>query len=254
MTNVCIWCKQHANDIDEEHIFPEALGCPSHLVLPGSVVCKQCNNKLSHLDQAVADEFDFTAFMANIPRKRGRPPIIQNRSNVQGKVTLSGPEISFNMESYTIKTHDGITLPPYRNQARGVKKAEISLDGNIGTASFEVPFGQGKNFVRGINKVAFSALTYLCGSELALSSKFDEVRSFVENKAGSRKILVTQASDNEFKLATLPYQIDNDYCIEIRIGTLCFLVDLSNGQLRFHSFEKHATELYKNEVWFILPS
>jgi len=80
----CIWCKKTTQKIAEEHIIPDALGCPANLVLTKGEVCQACNNGLAHLDQAVADEFDMIAFNENIPRKGGRPPVVLGRGNVVG--------------------------------------------------------------------------------------------------------------------------------------------------------------------------
>lgn len=78
---VCIWCLKPSTDSDKEHIFPEALGCPPELMLPGHAVCRKCNNDLAHLDLAVIDDFDFSRFLYGIPRKKNRPPEISGRGD-----------------------------------------------------------------------------------------------------------------------------------------------------------------------------
>jgi HNH endonuclease len=70
MMNRCIWCQQSPFGHHVEHVIPEALGGPPGLGLTSAVICVDCNNGLGHLDQAVCDEFDFSAFMARVPRKK----------------------------------------------------------------------------------------------------------------------------------------------------------------------------------------
>jgi hypothetical protein len=101
----CIWCLNESTVNHVEHIVPEALGCPDNFVLTNEEVCIKCNNGLGHIDQAVIDDFDFPAFMAGIPRKGGKPPIISSRGNVKGAVEPNGPGISFNMEKHAVKDH-----------------------------------------------------------------------------------------------------------------------------------------------------
>ena len=118
---VCIWCLGLTDDEDVEHIFPASLGCPDHMTLPGTVVCRACNSGLAHLDQALAEEFDFMAFMKGIPRKHGRQPEISSRGNVYGWVSSDGPELHFNSERHAVTTVGGRRLAPFRGRGRDVK-------------------------------------------------------------------------------------------------------------------------------------
>ena len=147
----CIWCKTESTKIAVEHIIPDALGCPPDLVLSDGEVCESCNNRLGHLDQAVAEEFDFMAFEENIPRKGGRPPAILSRGNVVATKGPAGSEMSFNMERYPVRAHDGSVLGA-RGKSRRNVNATFERDGPFARISFEIEFGQGPKFVRGLTK------------------------------------------------------------------------------------------------------
>ena len=254
-SSTCIWCSLPTSDPDVEHVFPAALGCPDHLVLPGSVVCRSCNTKLAHLDQAVADEFDVIAFLRGIRRKGRRPPQIHSRGNVFGTIEGDGPAISFNLESYSVASHACTNLAPYRGRARDIWP-HIERDGSTGRVSYDVPFGQGPKFVRGIVKVAFSAFAFLCGANAARSSRFDGVRSFARQGSTHRHTLITPAGDDLFTLAAFPpwSSPDGEFCIEVRIGPIQFLVDLSNTESLFSTLEAKAREIYGPNGWSVLPS
>lgn len=254
-TALCIWCSRPASDRDAEHIFPEALGCPDHLVLPGTVVCRNCNTGLAHLDQAVADEFDLVAFLKRIPRKGGRPPEIVSRGNMFARIETTGPEIFFNLEPFAVTSPKGRKLAPYRGGLRDIRP-NIRRNGPVGHVSFDQPFGQGKKFVRGITKIAFSAFTFLCGADLARSSRFDGVRTYVRHGGTKRHTMIRPAPDDTYTLAAHPPWSgpDGEYCIEIRIDTIQFLVDLSTSESLFPTLKAKALETYGPDGWSILPN
>ena len=129
MTN-CIWCTKANQDLAEEHIIPDALGCPSDLVLRKGKVCQSCNNRLGHLDRAVVDEFDMVAFHENIPRKGGKAPAIHSRGNVVATRCSTGSVMTFNMEKHSVKAHCGTTVGAYGKSTRNIK-ARLSVTGNL---------------------------------------------------------------------------------------------------------------------------
>lgn len=255
MNTLCIWCLRPSSDKDVEHVFPEALGCPDHLTLPGTVVCRRCNTGLAHLDQIVADDFDLVALLKHIPRKRGRPPEIANRGNFYGNLTDKGPQLFFNLESYRVKTHIGRELTAYRGNTRDIRP-EIKGQGVLREVSFGVPFGQHKKFVRGVTKIAFNAFTFLLGPDLARSHAFDSVRDFVRHGGEKRKVIVSACADDMYTLsAEPPWKSSNDeYCIEIRIATTRFLVDLSRSQSIIPILEAKTLEEHGPNGWTTLPT
>jgi hypothetical protein len=224
----CIWCKAIDAPPSVEHIIPEALGCPPDFELTGGVVCMACNNGLGHIDSALVDEFDFVLFGANIPRKGGRTPEVRSRGNVIARRGTDGPEIHFNMEPHPVAGPRGETLSPYKGKPRNIK-AQFEVVGMVAKVGFEVPFGQGPKFIRGLHKIALSSLVYFLGPELALESKFDAVRRYVRHGEGKRQVLFRPADDKGYAHhVNAPYTSGSgNYLVGMRIGIVEFLVDLS---------------------------
>jgi len=250
----CIWCLGPAENGHDEHIFPEAIGCPPGFVLPGSVVCRKCNNALGHLDKAVSDEFDFLAFLSAVPRKKGRPPIINSRGNVLGSIEATVPTLTFNMEKHPIAAHDGSTLAPFRGTRRNIR-AQLSREGNVGKISFDVTFGDNPKFIRGLTKIAYSSLAYFLGSDAARQPSFAAVRQFVIGGHGSRHVLLSQAGDKEYRLsARAPYAHDSGgYVAGFRIAQIDFLVDLTEEESLLPIVEAKMREEYGDAGWSVLP-
>lgn len=254
-SNLCIWCLNPSADTDLEHVFPEALGCPEHITLPGTVVCRKCNNDLAHLDQIVAADFDFLTFMHRVPKKGGRPAAIDSRGNVLGKINGSNSEIFFNGESHPVQTHTGQTLAPFRGSPRDVRPS-IRRDGPFSEMSFEVPLGQHKKFVRGITKIAVSALALVLGADVVRTSRFDWARRYVRFGGLKRRILLRQFPGNSYSLAVeRPWKNDaGDYAVEIRIANIGFFVDLSGSEILYPLLREKMLETYGTKGWTTLPT
>lgn len=254
-SGTCIWCLREAADVDVEHVFPDCLGCPPDLVLPGTVVCRSCNSGMAVLDQAVADEFDLLALMGGVPRKGGRAPEVGNRGNVHGRVTAAGPELFFNLETHPVLSLSGRRLAPARGRPRDIRPT-ITQDGVLTKIEFDVAFGQSKNFVPGIFKIALNSTAFLLGADVAAQPEFQGVRDFVRKRIGARHLILSAADDNKFSLAAFPpwKASDGSYAIELRIATIRFLVDLSNDESHFPLFLAKATEMYGEEGWTTLPA
>jgi hypothetical protein len=184
-SGVCIWCLKESTDADREHIFPAALGWPDDLTVPGSVVCKRCNNGLAHLDQVVADDFDFLLVMNGVRRKRGRPPEVASRGNVYATRTQTGPSIFFNLDVVEHVAVDEQRIGPYRGRTRDIRP-QLQVQAN-GTAKvkFEVEFGQNKKFVRGLYKIALNSVARILGPDAARAEYFDWLRNYVRHGAPS---------------------------------------------------------------------
>ena len=253
-THHCIWCLEPATGGHEEHIIPEAIGCPTGFVLPSTVVCRKCNNGLADLDQAVIDEFDFVAFIAGVPRKKGRPPAIRNRGNVLATVEPSGPTYTFNMESTPVKAHDGSRLAGYRGSKRNIR-ANLSTQGQVAKIDFDTPLGQTPKFVRGITKIAFSSLAYFLGAPLARSSTFEPIRRFVMDGVGERHLMLTFGSDSTYRNEAWPPYVSpsGDYSVTFRIASVEFLVDLSEEESLLNMFQSKMPEFFGEKNWCTLP-
>ena len=250
----CIWCKKENSSSDIEHIIPESFGCPPGFVLSEGAVCKSCNNGLAHLDQAVSDEFDVIAFWSDVPRKRGRLPEIRSRGNVVGTSGPGGKTFTFNMERFPVKAHDGTSLGAFGKSERNIQAA-FERDGDLDKVSFSVPIGQGRKFIRGIVKIAFSSFAYFLGADNALAEDFDPIRRFVRRGKGSRSILLIPSQDTSYRNeAKPPFQSENGtYAVTFRLAAVEFCVDLSPDMTLFPMFKKKAVELYGNSGWAYLP-
>lgn len=253
-THHCIWCLEPATDGHKEHIIPEALGCPHGFVLPGTVVCRKCNNDLAHLDQAVLDEFDFVVFMAGVPRKKGRKPVVRSRRNVLATVENDEPTYTFNMESYPVKAHDGSRLAGFRGSKRDVR-GQLSNQDGLASIKFEIPFGQTPKFVRGITKIAFSSLAYFLGAPLARSSTFEPIRRFVMDGVGERHLMLKFGSDSTYRNEVWPPYVSpsGEYTVAFRIAYIEFLVDLSEEESLLNIFQSKMPEFFGEKNWCTLP-
>jgi hypothetical protein len=253
----CIWCLTENAEPSVEHIIPDALGCPEHFVLSGGTVCKRCNNGLAHLDRAVIDDFDMVAYMANVPRKRGRPPIVNTRGNLRATHGANGPLIAINMERETKTASDGAALGAFGRSPRNVT-ATLTRDGNLGRVSFSIPIGQSREFVRGITKIAFSSLAYFHGPESVLSNQFAPVRDFVRNGLGHRPVLMLVPHDAAYRHEVCrPFQTGSgDYLIVFRLAVMEFMVDLGPtlSAIPIVAKELQEDQGYKGWSWLGAPS
>ena len=250
----CIWCKNKVVDFTTEHIIPEALGCPSGFVLSNGAVCRSCNNDLAHLDRAVIDDFDILAFMATVPRKRGKSPIISSRGNMVGICNEAGNYIAINMESSPVRDVNGRILGGFGKSRRNIR-AKFNRFGSVGRISFDTTLGDSPKFVRGIVKIAFSSLAYFLGSELALRRSFDPVRSFVMEGIGRRRVLLMQTRDVNYRNQVWPpYKNEKEeYSVVFRLASIEFFVDLSPSMSLFPVMKQKAKEIYGESGWTFLP-
>jgi hypothetical protein len=253
-TNRCIWCSGNATDDHVEHIIPEALGCPPNFTLPGTVVCRKCNNGLAYLDRAVADEFDFIKFIAGVPRKGNKTPVVSSRSNVFGSIEAGTPTLSFNMEKHPVLAHNGSRLAPYRKSHRSID-AKLDVLDQRANISFEATFGDSPNFVRGLTKIAFSSLVYFLGSTTALESDFDPVRQFVHSGIGSRHVMLSASSDTQYRnSAGPPYRQDTGFfVVTFRIAHIEFLLDLSPNESMLPILEAKQLQQAGTDGWCVIP-
>lgn len=221
-------------------------------MLRDGIVCRRCNNGLGHLDQAVIDDLDFPAFMAGIPRKKGRPPAILSRGNVLGTVEVTGPTLSFNMDPTATMAHDGSRLAGYRGSRRNVR-AELNRSGDLAEVKFDVPFGENPKFIRGVTKIAFSIVAHRIGHEYLLDPRFNAVRRFVVNGEGTRHIVVTSDGDAKYRheITPLTFKETGEQAVIFRLGVVEFLVEFS-AEDRFPDLVMLA-QACRPGRWAVLP-
>jgi hypothetical protein len=217
-------------------------------------VCKKCNNNLGHLDQALTDEFDIVAYMADVRRKKGKSPAIFNRGNLVGKYTEKGKTIFINMENCPVKSLDGSSIGGYGKSKRNIK-AKLKIEKPFAEISFDVTFGANQKFVRGIYKVAFSSFAYFLGREIALREEYDPIREYVMHGKGKRKILILKCSDESYRNQVwAPYSAENEaYVIVLRLAFVEIVVDLTPNQSFFPRIFEEAKKMYGTTDWSFLP-
>lgn len=250
----CIWCKNEGGARSIEHIIPEALGCPDNFLLSNGEVCRKCNNDLAKLDKAIIDDFDFVAFMSGVPRKRGRPPVINSRGNVIGLIGPEGPKLHFNMDRRPVATDSGVTLAPFGGSCRNVN-ASFEEDGKSAKVSFSTEIGRNPQFARGIVKIAMSATAYFYGAEAVLSPDFDKVRKFVRKGAGRRKIIMLPDEDSSYWHHMSPPLLlgCGGYLAVFRLAVARFIVDLTRDLTEFPRLKEQAFEQFGKTGWTYLP-
>jgi hypothetical protein len=198
---------------------------------------------------------DILAFMADVRRKRGRPPKINSRGNMFGTWTESGPIIHINMGRKPVKTVAGNVLAASGKSKRNIK-ADLQRSGNIADVSFQIRLGEGSKFVRGIVKIAFSSLAFFLGPSEVLASHFDPVRRFVIEGDGVRKIILMGAADNQFinqVWSPLRHETGDYYAIRFRLARVELVVDLSPDMRLFPIFKEKFFDLYGSTGWSWLP-
>jgi HNH endonuclease len=253
---VCIWCLKDSADTDREHIFPAALGCPDDLTLPGSVVCKRCNNGLAHLDQVVADDFDFLLVMNGARRKRGRPSEVASRGNVYATSAQTCPIIFFNLDAVEHAEFGEQRIGPYRGRTRDIR-AQLQVEANgTATVKFEVALGQNKKFVRGLYKIALNSIARFHGPDVARAEHFDWIRQYVRHGGPQRRVIVTAAPDDQLRFAAFtPWpNCEGDCVMEIRMGVVSFLLDLSRNESVLASFAEEAKRRFGESGYSIVPT
>lgn len=251
---VCIWCKQENFGGSEEHIFPDAIGCPPEFVFNDGSVCTKCNNGLGHLDQAVIDEFDIFLFENEVKRKKNRKPAIKSRGNLVAGFINGEKYYSLNMEKHSILDPYGNKVAAYRGKERDVK-GSIEISNGIGKVSFEITLSNKVKFRQGLVKIALSTLAYYLGSELALESQFDPVRKFVNEGKGERPILWYVSEDLNFRNQAWSPYVDkhNNYSVTFRIAMYEFLIDLSPDVSLFYDLREKANKIYEKGRFGSLP-
>ncbi len=166
--NKCIYCLKSDNSfLSEEHIFPEGLG-NDEAVLPKGYVCDSCNNGLLSTLDSYLIEFEPIALM-----------------QVQFvPYTKSGKLPKANFQNMTVeKTHPRhiqITAKDKSGEMRNKKEL-----GN-GWVSWSMNFrGKQMNPIRlgrSLYKIGLGFVAFDQGLDVALSSRFDLARDFINGK------------------------------------------------------------------------
>jgi hypothetical protein len=249
----CIWCKDPDPEPSVEEILLASLGGPPELVFRNGEVCRPCNNGLGHLDQIVADDFDIAAFHMGVPRRKGRPPVVQNRGNFRGFVGPDGPTFVSNMDKEP-KTLNGVRVLPWRGGKRDIRTT-LEIDGPIGTMEFETTIGEHPKFVRGMTKMAFELAAFYLGPHALMGEEYDAVRAFVRRGRGQRHLVMHANPNPNTRYHVEPPLTDGrgGYLVRFCIFGVDFGVDLTPGEDRLRRFALATKAKYGTQGWTILP-
>lgn len=250
----CIWCKRPVRRENEEHILPDSLGCPPLFILE-DCVCMSCNNGLGHVDQALLHDFEIVAFTLGVPRKGGRPPVIGGWRGIRAGYGPHGPEIYLNAGPQTVEAlgsnlhaasaRSGISDISFEHNGIG-QRAEIR---------FNQVFGTHPKFRRSVHKVAFGALAYFFGADVALRDVYDPVRAFVRKGVGGGFDVLMMGGATNFGHSFHPPVIIPGCelpVVEMAIFGVSFAVDLDPAQRGLAWMRRQLTEREAND-WTVLP-
>lgn len=249
----CIWCKKPVRKRNKEHILPDALGCPPTFVLD-DCVCIACNNGLGHVDRALIHQFEIIAFMNGVPRKGGRPPMIDSWTGVRGRVGPEGPEIHINAGPQTVMAFgSNLNAASRRNGVHDVTMGPRVV-GEYCDVAFKQEFGREPKLRRALYKVGLGTLAFHLGAAEARSKCYDPVRAFVRKGDGEFDVLMladrTERSHFFGCPALLP---DCDLpVIELAVFGVWFAIDLDPDQKGLACMRAALAE---REVanWMVLP-
>nr|WP_093665696.1 HNH endonuclease [Sphingomonas gellani] len=249
----CIWCLKPIRKGSEEHVLPDALGCPPHLVLPVGV-CMACNNGLGHVDQALIRQFEIIAFMHGVRRKKGKAPAINMWAPIKGQYVDGKPEIHLNAGPQVVESN-GRPLPA-ASAANGITKVEFETPeiGQQATISFTQEMGREPKLARALLKVALGSVAIYWGLTEARAAKFDAVRAFVRKGIGDFDILMVTGRPGVAQHVSAPMVRPGDALplVEISLFGATFIVDTDPSQAGLAEL-RAAFEREGESGWTILP-
>jgi hypothetical protein len=252
----CIWHKKLHAEPSFEEILLAGFGCPKEYTFSDGEVCRPCNSRCAHLDQAVLDAFDFLAFFRGVPRRGGKPPQVVNRGNVLCRWTPQGPAVFINMEKHAITTPYGDRVAPYRGKPRDIEAVVQQLGGGQGEVSWGTLLGEDPKFVRGVHKMAFELFALHLGARAVLDARYDAVRRFVLEGKGVRHILVGMGGGpwpSPFLVPTAIDCGDTRYAMLFGILEVSFWVDLTPTQEVLPAFMRRVERESGTHGWSYLP-
>lgn len=249
----CVWCKCKRNNTEMgfDHIIPRAIGCPPGFVLK---ICKLCHPRLSNLDLALAESFDFLRFISNVKRKRGRSPVIIGRTNVYARHTGNGPEMHINIGKGKAHTPYKV-LSPCTGKEADIKGGITELPEGVAYVSMEGNIGHHPKLSRALHKIALESVAYFLGVEAALREEYDQVRNFVLDGVGNRIVLLLMPEKWEYKNIVRTHYIDGqgNYCVSMKIGGIEMIVDLSPNQVHVPTMKNYLFNTYGKRGWSWVP-
>lgn len=209
----CIYCLDREGDFGaEEHVVPEAFGL-DELVLRDAV-CKSCNNKLSTLDQFLA-EFEPLALLRvfNVPlTKKGKFPRAETRDFVVEKVK---PRV------IRFKSKTGKSIFSEQPQPGGMVKLSTSITSRRPVDALTLG--------RSIFKIALGVVAADAGAEHASSDRFEAARRFIRGESGMPNHLLMRRTVDPVPSITTQWDPSSPTIVLIDIFGVRFAVNLEGA-------------------------
>lgn len=251
---ICMWCKHRSREWAIEHIIPEGIGCQADFVLTEGQVCRNCNNGLGHVDQALLDSFDFPRFIANQTQKGNRPPAVLSRPNFKAYSSRPENEVLINAGRTPVKTRTGDVLSPPRGK-RGEVRCEIEVHGGLATGRIRMEVGHHPKLSRAVHKVALESLSFFLGNEASWDDRYDAVRDYVRENKGSRLILLIFPHEWKYQHEVWPPWVDQDgnHAVLMQLCGIEFVVDLSPSQKYLPQLKDQLRAEHGDQGWTWAP-
>lgn len=207
----CIYCLTRDGDFGpEEHVIPEAFGL-DELVL-SDAVCWACNNKLSELDQFLA-EFEPLSLLRvwHVPlTKRGKFPRAEFRDFSIERLKPRELRITSksNPKSVSMKNLPDGTVR-WSLKAVGRKKSDVSTLG------------------RSLFKIGLGLVAHDKGPDYACDARFDAARNFIFGRdAMPNHLWMSKKAQPTGRISTLWQSVDDKTIVVLDFYGVCFAFNL----------------------------
>ncbi len=247
---ICIWCKNDFAELSLEHAIPEGLACPADLELR-DVACTKCNNGLGRVDRALIKQFETITVMYGVPRKKGKPPMINSWQAIRGKQRAEGPHIHINGGPGVVDV-DGVPLQP-ASKRNGV--SDVWVKPETGQLGFSHQFGNDPLFLPALYKIGLNLVAKLSGVGEAASAKYDHIRAFVRSEQGAVPMTAAMDRDTIFGSVTEASVVKKpgrDYpMFRVTILGVTFLLDVAPTQPALRDLQGVA--MLQGEPLYVFP-
>jgi hypothetical protein len=258
---VCLWCGQPSSEAPEEHIIPEALGCPPEAIFRSGEVCGRCNNRISWLDNVLADAFDIPRFMYGQPAKKRRPPSIAGRPNVRATQHVGERTLFINFGPGDVTLPTGHKLKAPSKNPRSVH-GTFKREGDLGTVTGTAEMFTQPEFPRAMHKIAIETIALSFGVGTARAEVYRDLREYVLSKGETQRRILMRMPSEELSTSTFANQLGPVYTpddggvgcvVPIKLFSLDFLVDCTPSQSFTERFLGMRQFSPKEIPWRVIP-
>ncbi len=207
----CIYCLTQSSDFkSEEHIIPEALGIDEFVL--ENAVCSNCNNRLSFLDQYLA-EFEPLAFLRvfYVPlTKKGKFPRADFQEFKIEKVKPREIILKSKLSKGVVETEE---LP------NGKVKINLKATGRKRFNPIRL--------ARSLFKVSLGFVAYDAGREFACSTRYNAARDFINGKCKfPNNLLIARSGKPNYFVKIWWKDLENATIVALDFYGVQFLLNL----------------------------